>query len=310
VTSPDRFGTSARMLAHLRGDAPGPTLIVIGGLHGNEPAGPAAMRSVADALESERVGLRGDLLLLLGNVRALESGVRFLDRDLNRGWDAERLAALRAAGGPKTSEDREQLELADTIEKAIATSRGPVFLVDLHTTSAAGIPFAMCRDAAAARRFAGALPLTLVLGLLDALAGTLAGYYGDRCLAVAVEGGQNTDPTSERNHAAVIWLALAAAGVVDERLLPTLPVHRDVLARTRGDLPRVLHVHQRHAITVEDRFEMAPGFANIQRIGANELLARDRAGEIRAPESGFVLMPLYQAMGDDGFFLGREVAEA
>jgi hypothetical protein len=37
------------------------------------------------------------------------------------------------------------------------------------------------------------------------------------------------------------------------------------------------------------------------------LLARDRHGDIRAPEAGLMLMPLYQSQGTDGFFLVREV---
>lgn len=52
---------------------------------------------------------------------------------------------------------------------------------------------------------------------------------------------------------------------------------------------------------------MEPGFANFQRVKQGELLARDHRGEITARESGMVLLPLYQALGDDGFFLGREV---
>ena len=51
---------------------------------------------------------------------------------------------------------------------------------------------------------------------------------------------------------------------------------------------------------------MEPGFANIQRIQAGQLLARDRQGEIRAREDGVLVMPLYQRLGDDGFFLGKE----
>ena len=300
-----------RVVARRRGDAPGPTLIVIGGLHGNEPSGVEAMRRVAATLDPERLPLRGDVVMLAGNVRALARGVRFVDHDLNRGWTGERLAGLRASETVEAldAEDYEQLELAEAVEQALASARGPVYLIDLHATSAEGIPFAMCRDAAQVRRFAGAFPLTLVLGLLEAVHGTLASYLGTHCIAVAVEGGQNSNPASARNHEAVIRLALAAAGIVEENALPGLAEHRQVLAGTRGDLPRVLHVHHRHAITPEDRFRMEPGFANIQRVAANELLARDRAGEIRAPGEGFILLPLYQAMGDDGFFLGREEAE-
>jgi succinylglutamate desuccinylase len=68
-----------------------------------------------------------------------------------------------------------------------------------------------------------------------------------------------------------------------------------------------VHVHHRHALWPDDGFRMEPGFANLQRIREGELLARDNHGEIRAPETGVLLMPLYQTLGDDGFFLGREV---
>jgi len=43
-------------------------------------------------------------------------------------------------------------------------------------------------------------------------------------------------------------------------------------------------------------------------VRAGTLLARDKAGEIRAREDGIVVMPLYQGQGEDGFFLGRAVA--
>jgi succinylglutamate desuccinylase len=37
-------------------------------------------------------------------------------------------------------------------------------------------------------------------------------------------------------------------------------------------------------------------------------MAKDLNGSIYARESGMVLMPLYQKLGEDGFFVGREVA--
>jgi succinylglutamate desuccinylase len=298
---------SPRVLARFSG-APGPTLIVLGGLHGNEPSGVAAQHRVAAALAPGTIPLRGDLILVVGNVGALELGVRFVDHDLNRGWTAERLSALRTARTETMdAEDREQLELAQVLEQTLGSARGPGYLLDLHATSAAGIPFTMCRDTPRARTLASAVPLTLVLGLLEAVGSTLATHFDDRCVAVAMEGGQNADPASERNHEAAIWLMLVAAGLVGEHALPDLAAHRENLSRARGDLPRMLRVDRRHAIGPADRFEMEPGYANIQRIAKNELLAHDRGGEIRASEPGFILMPLYQAKGDDGFFLGREV---
>ncbi len=307
----DHSPAVTRVIARLRGEAPGPTLIVIGGLHGNEPSGVEAMRRVAAAIEPAPARVNGDVVMLAGNVRALERGVRFIDHDLNRGWTGERLATLRATEGVEEldAEDYEQLELAEELEQALASARGPAYLLDLHATSAEGIPFMMCRDDAVVRRFTATLPLTLVLGLLEAIDGTLASHLGTHCIAVAVEGGQNANPASARNHEAVIRLALSAAGIVEAGSVASLADDRAVLAASRGELPPVLRVHHRHAIAAEDHFRMEPGYTNIQRIAANQLLARDSGGEIRAPGAGFILMPLYQAMGDDGFFLGSEVAE-
>lgn len=54
---------------------------------------------------------------------------------------------------------------------------------------------------------------------------------------------------------------------------------------------------------------MEPGFRNFQRVRRGQSLARDRTGEITACETGLILLPLYQSLGDDGFFLGREVRQ-
>lgn len=52
---------------------------------------------------------------------------------------------------------------------------------------------------------------------------------------------------------------------------------------------------------------MEPGFKNFQPVRRGKVLARDRTGAIKASETGLVLLPLYQPLGDDGFFLAREV---
>ena len=57
--------------------------------------------------------------MLAGNLAGLARGRRYMDRDLNRGWTGERLATLRG-GAAQDAEDREQLELAEAIERALA----------------------------------------------------------------------------------------------------------------------------------------------------------------------------------------------
>lgn len=326
-----------RVIGRLVGELPGPTLIVMAGLHGNEPAGVVGARNVVDRLlaagypvatspaeaaaGSSQPGLaagaagplcRGEVVFLTGNMAALAQGRRFIDRDLNRQWLDERLAEL-AGADPATlasagAEDREMHALWREIEPVLARARGSVYFVDLHTTSADGIPFSMIFPRPQHQAFALKFHLPIVLGLLDSLDGTLLKQmYGKGCVVLAVEGGQNDHPASARHLEEIVWIALTATGILPPAVISQFGLDLRRLERSRGGLPRLLEIHSRHGITAEDRFQMQPGYRNIQRVKRDELLARDRHGEIRAPEDGLILMPLYQAQGDDGFFMGREV---
>lgn len=311
----DLAAAPPRVIARLRGAAAGPTLIVVAGLHGNEPAGLVAAGRAVEAVTRAGGLARGELVVLAGNRRAIARGVRFVQRDLNRQWTDSRVVELRAAAanpavvlGP---EDREQLELADALDEALATARGRVFVVDLHTTSAEGIPFALIGDHLRHRSFALGLPLPLLLGLTGTLGGTLTDWLSTRrCVALAVEGGAHGSERSAVHHEAVFLLACVEVGLVEPSSLAGLTDLRAQLASSWRDLPRAIRVHHRHPITSADRFVMEPGFANVQRVVAGTLLARDARGEIRAPRAEVLVMPLYQKLGDEGFFLGREIPGA
>jgi predicted deacylase len=298
-------GGGERVARALRGAAPGPTLIIVGGMHGNEPAGLAAARAVLDALPAGAV--TGEVVVLVGNRRAVAAGRRYLGRDLNRMWTTEQIAQARAAPEPELPEAHELVELADAIDAAIARARGPVHLIDLHTTSAAGLPFAIVGPTPEHRRFAEAIPLPGIVGLEHVLPGVLTGHYGRLgCITLAIEGGQHTTGAAADHLAAVIALALGASGAVPA--MPGAAAARHHLTCARGDLPAMIEVALRHPVRPEDGFRMEPGFANLQRTAAGTLLARDVRGEIRAPFDGVLLLPLYQPDGDDGFFYGRPVA--
>jgi succinylglutamate desuccinylase len=302
-----------RVLAQVRGAAAGPTLVALGAIHGNEPAGLAAARRVLANMEART--LRGEFVALAGNRAAIDRRARVLARDLNRGWTDDAIARLRVAAEADAlqGEDNEQLDLLDTIEAIVARARGPVHFVDLHTTSAPGIPFVVADGREGGHAFALAFGLPVFFGLADRLASTLTPYLSRRGLtAVAIEGGQNDAESAIANHEAVIEIALAEAGLAgaatSAAAAARLDAFRARLSDARRGLPQAIEVYHRHAIRPEDDFVMEPGFANIQSIPAGTLLARDRSGEIRADEDCLVVMPLYQGLGDDGFFLGRALA--
>jgi predicted deacylase len=298
-----------RVIGACGGETPGPLVVCVAGIHGNEPAGVHALRRLFAMLARQRPPLRGRFVGLAGNLGALHAGIRYRDEDLNRVWTPERIDALRRGEhGTQGPEAREQLELLEALDSELGRAEGPVHFLDLHTTSAAGQPFACIGDTLRNRDFALRLPVPILLGIEEQLDGALLEYLGERgAVTLGFEAGQHAAPSSVEHHEALAGLALAEAGCLDESHLPEAQAWRRHLEAATAGTPRVLEIRHRHPVAPEDGFHMEPGFRNFQRVRRGQLLARDRRGEIRSPESAMVVLPLYQKKGDDGFFLARPV---
>src|SRR5262249_3468498 len=155
----------------------------------------------------------------------------------------------------------EKSELRAELDAAIARARGPVSFIDLHTTSAEGIPFVMVGDTLARRAFARAFPLPVILGLEAQLDGVLTEYTTARGGATtSCEGGQDQRAAAAGTLEAVVWLALAAAGLAPREALPGLGEAWAHLDEARRGLPRLIEVLFRHPVVPDDAFVMEPGF--------------------------------------------------
>ncbi len=303
-----------RLLGRLEGRKPGPTLILVGGLHGNEPAGVLALQRMFAALASEarRSGVpgldRGRAVALAGNLKALAANQRYLANDLNRYWDPERVESLRRSSAPLTAEDKELRDLDREIERARREAQGTVYLLDLHTTSGPRLPFATLDDNLPNRKLAFEFPVPVVLGLEEELADTLTTYIETRGVVTAgFESGQHQDPESVERAEAAIWIALEACGLVRRGNRREVARARRDLARVAGSLPHVVEVRHRHPVSAGDGFCMDPGWVNFQSVQGGQALATDRRGPVAAPFDGMMLMPLYQQQGGDGFFIVQRV---
>lgn len=215
---------------------PGPRLIVVGAVHGNETCGP---RAIARMLQELRAGAvvvrRGEVTFLpIANPKAYRQQTREGDRNLNRD--------LREKPLPRDFEDRVGNRLC-------ALLRRHDVLLDLHSFSNAAPPFAFFgpRDNAGALepfsqaqaelRFAACLGVEVLIHgwleiyarLIDARAGLrlpplaltegfgttefmrFAGGYG-----VTLECGTHDDPRGPEIGYRAIRNALAHLGLVDE----------------------------------------------------------------------------------------------
>lgn len=296
-----------RVLGSSVGAEAGATLVAIGGMHGNESAGALALERILHKLADRRESMAGEFLALTGNRAGLAHRRRFLDLDLNRLWSMSGVQRdrVRDASDVLAVEEVEQRELLREIEAAGGRARGDVHVIDIHTISGAGRPFAAVGGAAFNRPFALGLPVPMVLGLDALVEGTLLGYLDRQRIAnVVFESGQHDDPVSVDRAEAAVWLSLASIGILREEDHVEVTGARTALM-IPPDQPRVLELRHRHPLGAGDGFRMRPGYENLQLVQKGELLAQDHRGEIRAAETGRILMPLYQDQGSDGFFLVR-----
>lgn len=312
VSNPDRaqIRPGDHLIYEDCGNETGPTMIVFGSIHGNEAAGLHAVRRVGEKLKRLKPKINGRIFLLAGNTRAIARGVRFIDSDLNRHWTPENVARSMPSSSipPTLSEDFEQVEILQHLIGILDSAHDEVYVLDLHSTSAAGVPFATVGDTLRNRAFALQFPVTILLGIEEQLEGTLLEYLNNRgTVTLGFEGGQHFAESTIDTHEALIWLGLQNARMIEPSESIDVEYFRDVLKKSSGR-SRIVEVRYRHAISGEDQFEMLPGFSNFDPIEHGQMLARDRTGEITAPDSGLMLMPLYQALGEDGFFIGRQVA--
>src|SRR5581483_4501628 len=101
-------------------------LVIVGSVHGNEPAGRVAMEKVAELSTSGAWKIDGDVYGLIGNPRAVEKGERFVEENLNR--------AFGRAENPNSYEAKRAEEIAQWF-KELAAEHSEMYLLDLHSVS-------------------------------------------------------------------------------------------------------------------------------------------------------------------------------
>jgi predicted deacylase len=297
---------------------PGPRLIVLGAVHGNETAGTRGIESVLAAIERGEVPIvRGAVTFVpIANPLAYAKGQRFGDRNLNR--------RLLPSSNPQDNEDR----IANILCPLLAEHD---VLLDLHSFRSPGQPFALRGPAdndGSLEPFAHAADearLCAHLGVRRVVDGWMevyaAGVARRRALrltpdavnedpaygigtteymrsvggyAVTLECGQHEDPAGPAVAVHAIRQALALLGIAELPLAaPQGPVECLTLAS----------VIDRHA--EGDRF--AEAWTSFDRLARDQRIAwRADGTEIRAPDDGYIVFPDHAALpGHEWFYLAQ-----
>lgn len=296
------------LLGTLRGERAGPTVIFMGGIHGNEPSGVQALELTLQELTADATALNGTIYALRGNPAALSRKQRFIDEDLNRLWTRSRMDALRKGElKPVSSEESQQVELARLINKILDEEEGPFYFFDLHTTSCQTIPFLTVNDMRMNRKFAEQYPVPMILGIEEYLEGPVLSYINELgYVAFGYEGGQHDDPHAVQNHLAFIRLTLSFTGLIRGTDLSAQHYYEYLKNAARG-VHDIYEIFFRHEIGPQESFEMQPGFVNFVPVLKGTPLA-EVDGEMKvADQNARLFMPLYQKQGNDGYFLIRRL---
>jgi uncharacterized protein len=293
---------------HFAGFEPGPKLIVLGAVHGNEVAGTRGIERVLAELDAGQWRIeRGSLTLVpVTNPLAYARGTRSGERNLNR-----RLMPTRE---PHDNEDR----IANLLCPWLAAHD---VLLDLHSFRSAGEPFVMrgpadncgalepfAHEVAEARLAMHLGPTRIVDGWLSAYAqgaarrrarglpdadpsygvGTTEFMRAQGGYAITLECGQHADPEGPNVAHRAIRQAVACLGLADLPLAPpALPF---------DCLSLVTVIDREHA---DDRF--AREWKSFDALRAGDVIAlRHNGTPLRAEHDGRIVFP------DPGALPGRE----
>ncbi len=293
-----------RIIGHIRGSQPGPTLVFIGGIHGNEPAGVFALKRVLDELQAKNIPIKGNIYALGGNLWALEKGKRYDEQDLNRLWTSENMMHIGNGDPNIINEDvAQQVALYQIIQKIMMTHQGPFYFMDLHTTSSKTVPFLTVNDSLLNRKFTMQYPVPMILGIEEYLNGPLLSYINELgYIAFGFEAGQHDDPESFKRHIAFTYLTLIFTGCASKNDVD-YPYYFKILSKNTLNYRNIYEIFWRYEIQNGEAFAMKPGFINFQKIKKGETLATSNGNTIISHKNGKIFMPLYQKQGDDGFFV-------
>jgi hypothetical protein len=239
-----------------RGSAGSARVAIVGGIHGDEPAGERIVRRLAEELDAEGEGSGDGLVrLIVANEPALAAETRYTDTDLNRAFPGDA--------------DSDEYERA-LAPRLAAELEGMDAVLALHTSHSAPPPFAIYSDLTpSVRRSVTAMPVDYVVD-----AGGLRGTTLDSTVphTVSIEvGRQGSEEAVAFGYEACLAFLRAHGAIDDEPATfgETTVVAGDEEVPKGGGEP---HVH----------------FANFEEIPVGAVFAEDDVYTHRVEEEGVV----------------------
>lgn len=263
---------------------PGPHLIVLGGVHGNERTGVEVVRLLKERFDASPKLLKaGTLTIAVGNPKAVARGTRGSDDhlDLNRAFTAATMKDV------STYENRRAAELAWFIDEAD-------LLIDLHGTNKPSEPFVATTDLDTAHHALLAVCFDcdrMLIALPSAITGTTDGWINQYLgkAGILYESGWVGDPMRVNECMDGVRRAMGLYGLTDD------PPPSGGLQGMYDTLKkRLMYALRDPVILTPDgfAFESGRGERSWEPVRVGDLIGRTDSGrKITAPYDGVLMFP-------------------
>jgi predicted deacylase len=271
----------------------GPTLLVLGAVHGDEPCGTYGIRRIMDSLDQAKLTLkRGRIIFApVANPKAFEADQRYIDDNLNR--------IIFPTANPQNNEE----ELAQALIPLIDDCD---YLLDMHAyedPSPDAPPFVF-QDYPEPL----ATTFTKALGIRDVFTGwpemyeavpnyqengTNAYAWAQGKIALTVECGEKKSSIAIDVAENVIHNALSQLQLIHEPLISNKEESR--------------FVHMKKVFFKEGEGKLKRDWQHLDAVETGTVLAEYNSGEqVIADGSGYIVMPTPSAdIGDEWLYLGQ-----
>jgi len=267
----------------------GPSVLILGAIHGNEVAGPIALQRLIEDITSGKVVLKKGRLTLVPvcHEQANRQNVRQIDENLNR--------VMHPHKNPQTCEQKLANELCPLIEQHD-------ILLDLHSTHCQGdMPFAFCD-----------YPLLKNVKIIDVLdvdyvllgwpeiyqAGTEISDYSTERYAyechragITLECGYHKEPKAAEVAYKAVLNVLAMLGMIDGNT---------PLSRAKTFIRLTSYIVKKKA------GQLCQNYKHLDKVRQGQKIAEYDDGEVLyAPCDGYILLPNVNAViGAEWYYLG------
>jgi len=266
----------------------GPTIAIIGGIHGNEKIGVLAINKLKKLIKKEEAF--GEIHFIFGNPYAYKKNKRFLKHDMNRLFKPTGVKL----GTRPSLEQKRAFEIAKILKKTD-------FMLDIHSTQKPSVPFVYCRLAPRHLAFAHLFETEFIVGpakgakipSLSACTDDYVNAHGG--IGITYESGWNRD--------------LKVLGKVTQKTKEFLEATRSAFLKMKT------HAKQKNPIIIElykeiipktNAFSLAKDFRNFDFLKKGEPVACDNNQQITVKQDSYIIFPKTQfIVGKPACYLGR-----